>query len=343
VALALQSRPEEDTMLNPHYVGRRRWRLSSLLAFLLLATASVAPAADYPAKPIRFLVGTAPGGGTDFIARQMAQKLNEAWGQPVVVDNRIGATGLIAMELVANAAPDGYTLVVFNIGHMMSAHLARHTAFDPVKSFAAVSLMANGTSMLGVHSSVPVRTVRDFVAYAKTQAGKLSYASGGVGGIQHLSTELLKREAGIDLVHVPYKGSGPGTLALVSGQVQVFLTNVLALVPLTKSGKVTGLAVTGASRVKVAPDVPTFADAGYPSVDVSLWQGMFAPAGTPRAIIDKLSSAIAAAVRTPEVTRLLESQGAEPAGSTPAEFARFARHERERWLQVVRDAKISVN
>jgi tripartite-type tricarboxylate transporter receptor subunit TctC len=226
---------------------------------------------------------------------------------------------------------------------MMSAHLARKVSFDPVKSFAPVSLMANGTSMLGVHPSVPARSVRDLVGYAKSQPGKLSYASGGVGGIQHLATELFKREAGIDLVHVPYKGSGPGTLALVSGQVQVFLTNVLALLPLTKSGKVTGLAVTGNQRVNAAPEIPTFAEAGFPSVDVSLWQGMFAPAGTPSAIIDKLSSTIAAKLRTPEVARLLEAQGAEPAGTTPAEFGRFVQSERERWLKVVRDANISAN
>ena len=317
-------------------------RGGSLLA-ILLGVVGGAGAADYPTKPIRFLVGVAPGGGTDFMARLVAQKLNEAWGQPVVVDNRIGATGLIAMELLANAAPDGYTFIVFNVGHMMSAHLARKVAFDPVKAFAPVSLMANGTSMLGVHPSIPARTVRDFVAFAKAQPGKLSYASGGVGGIQHLATELLKREAGIDVVHVPYKGSGPGTLALLSGQVQVFLTNSLALLPLTKSGKVTGLAVTGSKRMNVAPEIPTFAEAGFPSVDVSLWQGMFAPAGTPSAILDKVSRAIAAGVRTAEVTRLLEAQGAEPAGSTPAEFGRFVQHERERWLQVVRDAKITAN
>jgi tripartite-type tricarboxylate transporter receptor subunit TctC len=323
--------------------GGRRRGIGTLLAMLTFAAAASVSAADYPTKPIRFLVGVAPGGGTDFMARLVAQKLNEAWGQPVVVDNRIGATGLIAMELLAKAAPDGYTLIVFNVGHMMSAHLARKVAFDPVAAFAPVSLMANGTSMLGTHPSIAARTVRDFVAHAKSRPGKLSYASGGVGGIQHLATELLKREAGIDLVHVPYKGSGPGTLALVSGEVEVFLTNVLALLPITKSGKVNGLAVTGSTRVNAAPDIPTFAEAGYPSVDVSLWQGMFAPAGTPRAVLDKLSSTIAARIRTPEVVRLLEAQGAEPAGSTPAEFGRFVQSERERWLKVVRDAKIVAN
>ncbi|MBM3344109.1 MAG: tripartite tricarboxylate transporter substrate binding protein [Betaproteobacteria bacterium] len=327
--------------MNRDAVEPRQYVLPCLFASIMLSLPLTSLAQDYPNKPIRFLVGVAPGGGTDFMARLVGQKLSDAWGQPVVVDNRIGATGLIAMEMLAKAAPDGYTLIVFNVGHMMSAHLARKVSFNPVKDFAPVSLMANGTSMLGVHPSIPARTVREFVAHAKTRPGKLNYASGGVGGIQHLATELLKREAGINLVHVPYRGSGPGTLALVSGQVDVFLTNILALLPLARSGKVTGLAVTGAKRVPAAPDVPTFAEAGFPSVDVSLWQGMFAPAGTPPAVLDKLSRTIAKAVNTPEVTQLLEKQGAEPAGSTPAEFGRFVQQERERWLQVVRDAKIT--
>jgi len=329
--------------MNCTAMHRQRRHAPWLYAILALGLPITSLAADYPTKPIRFLVGVAPGGGTDFMARLVAQRLNDALGQPVVVDNRIGATGLIAMEILAKASPDGYTLIVFNVGHMMSAHLARKVSFDPVKDFAPVSLIANGTSMLGIHPSIPARSVREFVAYAKARPGKLNYASGGVGGIQHLSTELLKSEAGIDLVHVPYKGSGPGTLALVSGQVEVFLTNMLALLPLTKTGKVTGLAVTGNKRVAAAQDIPTFAEAGYPSVDVSLWQGMFAPAGTPVAVIDKLSRAIATVVNTPEVTQMLEKQGAQPAGSTPAEFGRFVQHERERWLKVVRDARITAN
>jgi tripartite-type tricarboxylate transporter receptor subunit TctC len=335
---------EETARMRSSTHRRIGWTIIAGYALLALATAvNGSQAADYPAKPIRILVGVAPGGGTDFMARLVAQKLNEAWGQPVVVDNRIGATGLIAMEMLAKATPDGYTLIVFNVGHMMSAHLARKVTFDPVKDFAPVSLMANGTSMLGIHPSIPVKTLPDFVAFAKARPGKINYASGGIGGIQHLATELLNLEAGIHLVHVPYKGSGPGTVALLSGQVEVFLTNFLALMPHVRSGKITGLAVTGSKRQSAAPDIPTFSEAGYPGVNVSLWQGMYAPAGTPEVVIDKLSQTIAAAVNKPDVAELLARQGAEPAGTTPAEFGKFLKGERERWLRVVRDAKITAN
>ena len=331
-----------DSMLSNAF-HKMPWQMSGLSALVASGFAVGVLAADYPAKPIRFLVGAAPGGGTDYMARLAAQKLNDAWGQSVIVDNRIGATGLIAMEMLAKATPDGYTLIVFNVGHMMSAYLARKVAFDPVKDLAPVTLLADGTTLLGIHPSIPARSVREFVDYARSRPGKLNYGSGGTGGIQHFSTELLKREAGIDLVHVPYKGSGPGALALVSGQVEVFLTNILALVPLAKTGKVTALAVSGSKRVSVMPDVPTFTEAGFPGVNVSLWQGVFAPAGTPRAITDKLGATMTASFNTPEVTRLLEAQGAQPASTSPAEFARFLQQERERWLRIVHDAKITVN
>jgi tripartite-type tricarboxylate transporter receptor subunit TctC len=316
---------------------------SQLIALLMLAglgAGTAVQAADYPSKPIRFLVGVSPGGGTDFVARMVGQRLSEAWGQPVVVDNRPGATGLIGMEMLSKSQPDGYTVIVFNVGHMMSPYLVRKVAFDPVRDFTPVSLLANGTTMLGIHPSLPARSVKELVALAKKQPGRINYASGGSGGIQHLTTELFKHAAGVDLVHVPYKGSGPGTLALLSGQVSVFMTNILALLPHVESGKVVGLAVTGSKRNPSAPAVPTFAEAGYPKVDVSLWQGIFAPGGTPKDIVDKLSGEVGRIVRTPEVGRILAAQGAEPAGSTPAEFGRLVVSERKRWLEIVRVAGI---
>jgi tripartite-type tricarboxylate transporter receptor subunit TctC len=323
-----------------------RWNKVYLLpsAFCLCCAlaAGAASAQQYPDRPIRFLVGVAPGGGTDFISRVIGQKLTEKWGQPVVTDNRTGATGLIAFATTASAAPDGYTAIIFNIGHLMSAALAKNPGFDPVRDFAPVSLIATGSLMLGVHASVPASNVKEFVAYARANAGKLNYASGGPASTQHLAMELLKREAKINLTHVPFKGGGPGTVALVSGEVQAFITNVLSQIPHMKSGRVKGLAVASPKRNIAAPDVPTFAEAGYPTVDVNLWQGILVPAKTPAPVIEKLSAAISEAVRAPDLAPKLASQGAEPAGTTPAEFGKFLASERARWLKLAKEAKITV-
>src|SRR5688572_11743458 len=306
---------------------------SSFLLCCALA-AGAASAQQYPDRPIRFLVGVAPGGGTDFISRVIGQKLTEKWGQPVITDNRTGATGLIAFATTASAAPDGYTAIIFNIGHLMSAALTRNPGFDYVRDFAPVSLIATGTLMLGVHASVPASNVKEFVAYARANSGKLNYASGGPASTQHLAMELLKREAKINLTHVPFKGGGPGTVALVSGEVQAFITNVLSQIPHMKAGRVKGLAVASPKRNVAAPEVPTFAEAGYPTVDVNLWQGILVPAKTPQAVTDKLSAAIAEAVRAPDVLPKLATQGAEPAGTSPKEFAAFLQNERTRWLRL---------
>jgi tripartite-type tricarboxylate transporter receptor subunit TctC len=325
--------------------ARGSWDKVCLLtsAFCLgCAAATAAAAQQYPDRPIRFLVGVAPGGGTDFISRVIGQKLTEKWGQPVVTDNRTGATGLIAFATTASAAPDGYTAIIFNIGHLMSAALAKNPGFDPVRDFAPVSLIATGSLMLGVHASVPASNVKEFVAYARANAGKLNYASGGPASTQHLAMELLKREAKINLTHVPFKGGGPGTVALVSGEVQAFITNVLSQIPHMKSGRIKGLAVASPKRNIAAPEVPTFAEAGYPTVDVNLWQGILVPAKTPAAVVEKLSAAIAEAVRAPDLAPKLASQGAEPAGTTPKEFGAFLQNERTRWLKLAKEAKITV-
>lgn len=314
----------------------------ALWAAALLALTSCGAQAQYPDRPIRFLVGVAPGGGTDFVARLIGQKLAEIWGQPVVTDNRTGATGLIALGMTANAAPDGYTCIVFNIGHLMSAALSRKAGFDTARDFAPVTLIATGTLLLAVHASVPGGNLVEFIAYAKAQPGRLNYASGGPASVQHLAMELLKREARVDLTHVPYKGSGPGTIALLSGQVQAFITNVLALHPHIKAGKLRALAVASPKRNALAADVPTFAEAGYPSVDVNLWQGIMVPARTPAPVVEKLARAITEAVRAPDVVEKLATQGAEPAGSTPREFAVFLKNERTRWLALAREVKVTV-
>jgi tripartite-type tricarboxylate transporter receptor subunit TctC len=318
--------------------------VASLLAAADTAAATSGPGsgAGYPTKPIRFLVGVAPGGGTDFAARLIGQKLSEAWGQPVVVDNRTGATGLIAMGLLANSPPDGYTCIVFNIAHLMSAVLSRRAGFDPDKAFAPVSQIATGTVMLAVHPSMPGGGLADFVAHARANPGKLAYASGGQASIQHLSMELFAREARINLLHVPYKGTGPGMVDLVAGQVQASFTNILALHPHVKAGRLRALAVANPKRSALAEDVPTFVELGYGKVEISLWQGIMAPAGTPPAILEKLARAVAEAARAPDSVARLAGQGAEPAGTSPREFDGFLKSERARWQALARDLKISV-
>ena len=323
--------------------SRRLAAAAAMIWIMLAANASGAQAAEYPVRPIRFLVGVAPGGGTDYVARLIAQKLSDKWVQPVVTDNRTGATGLIAMELTARATPDGYTCIVFNIGHLMSAALSRKAALDTTKDFAPVSLIALGTLMLASHSSLPATNLAEFIAYAKSRPGQLNYASGGSGGTQHLAMELFKHVAGIDLTHVPYKGSGPGTLALLSGQVQAFITNVLALYTHVKTGRLRALAVANPKRNPLVPEVPTFAELGYLKVDVNLWQGIMLPAQTPPAIVAKLSRAIVEAVHSPDVVEKLATQGAEPAGTSPREFADFLQSERSKWLTLIKEANIAID
>lgn len=328
--------------------SRRFVAAAAMIEIMLAANASGAQpagaqAAEYPARPIRFLVGVAPGGGTDYVARLIAQKLSDKWGQPVVTDNRTGASGLIAMELTARATPDGYTCIVFNIGHLMSAALSRKATLDTTTDFAPVSLIALGTLMLAAHPSLPATNLAEFIAYAKSHPGQLNYASGGSGSIPHLAMELFKHAVGIDLTNVPYRGSGPGTLALLSGQVQAVFTNMLPLNTHVRTGRLRALAVANPKRNPLVPDVPTFAELGYPKVDVNLWQGIMLPAQTPPAIVEKLSRAIVEAVRSPAVVEKLATQGAEPAGTSPREFTDFLRNERSKWLTLIKEANLVID
>lgn len=312
----------------------RSWLLLAAAAFALPAHAA-APA--YPTKPVRVIVSTSASGGTDAVARVYAQKFTETLGQTFVIDNRGGATGMIGMELVANAAPDGYTMLVMNVGHLMSA-LTRDPGFDMNRIYAPVTELGSTPSILAVHPAVPAQTLGELVKLAKAQPGKLLYASGGQGGVQHFSTVLFEREAGIQLMHVPYKGSGPGIVDLIGGQVQMTLTSMPAIVPHVKSGKLRALAVTSKTRSGSLPDVPTFAESGLPGVDVQIWYAMFAPAKTPRAMVDKLAATAATIARMPEIQQKLAAQGAAPLGSTPEELAAYVKREREKWLKVGRDA-----
>jgi tripartite-type tricarboxylate transporter receptor subunit TctC len=298
-------------------------------------------AADYPSKPVRFLVGVAPGGGTDFVARLIAQDLTKKWTQPVIVDNRTGASGIVAMELTAKAPPDGYTAIVFNIGHLMPATMSKSATFDTASDFAPVSLIATATQLLTAHPSVPATNLAEFIAYAKSHPGKLNYSSGGNGGMPHLAMELLKKETGINLVHVPYKGTGPASVALISGEVQALFANMFSVYPQVKSGKVKALAIGDRKRNPVLPDVPTLTELGYPKAEVSLWQGIMVPAKTPPAIVEKISRAIAQTVRTPECMEKFATQGADTVGTSPREFADYLRAERTKWLTLVKETRLT--
>jgi tripartite-type tricarboxylate transporter receptor subunit TctC len=310
---------------------------SWLLAAAAAAACGHAAAQTYPTKPVRVIVSTSASGGTDAVARIFAQKLTDALGQTFVIDNRGGATGMIGMELVANAAPDGYTLLVMNVGHLMSA-LTRDASFDMNRLYAPVTELGSTPSILALHPAVPAKNVADLVKLAKAQPEKLLYASGGQGGVQHFSTVLFEREAGIRLTHVPYKGSGPGIVDLLGGQVQMTLTSMPPIVPHVKAGKLRGLAVTSKARSGSLPDVPTFAESGLPGVDVQIWYGMFAPPKTPRAIVDRLAGAAAAVAKMPDIQAKLASQGAVPYGSTPAQLGAYAGSERDKWIKVGREA-----
>lgn len=296
----------------------------------------------YPTKPIRVIVGTSASGGTDFVARIMGQKLAEVLGQSLVIDNRPGATGLIGMEIVSRAVPDGYTLLILNVGHMIAAML-RDVSFDVRKDLLATSLLASTPVLLVTHPSLPARTLAEFVALAKAQPGKINYASGGVGGVQHLTTELLKREAKIELLHVPYKGTGPGLVDLLAGQVQITLTSVPSVMPHVKAGKLRALAVTSQDRLSGATDIPTFAESGLSGVDVVIWYGVFAPPHTPRPIIDRLAREIDAIAKSPDVREKMLRDGADPVGSSPAEYAKYLQTEHEKWQKVTRQTGLLKN
>ena len=303
---------------------------------------AASPATGYPAKPIRLIVPTSASGGADFVGRLYGQKIAELLGQAVVIDNRAGASGMIALELVAKAAPDGYSVVVINMAHLITATLSRDIRFDPVKDFAPVALLATTPFVLVINPSLNARTLQEFIALARSQPGKLNYASGGNGGIQHLATELFKREAKIDLVHVPYKGTGPGIIDLMAGQVQLTLTSLPAGLPHIKAGRLRALAVMGRARASAAPDLPTFAESGLPQVSVDIWYGLLAPARTPSAILDRLAQAIATIARMPEFREKMSASGVDPAESTRTEFAVFVRSETEKWSKVAHDVNILV-
>jgi tripartite-type tricarboxylate transporter receptor subunit TctC len=295
----------------------------------------------YPAKPVRFIVPFAPGGGNDVMARLIGSKLAEGLGQQVIIDNRAGAGGSIGSELVAKAPPDGYTILMGHIGTLaINPALYPKLPYDPVNDFEPVVLVATAQNILVVHPSLPVHSVKDLIAMAKKRPGQLNFVSGGTGGAGHLAGELLKSMAGIDMVHVAYKGAGPALRELVGGQVHLMITNMPAAMPHVKAGRLRALAVTGASRSTLVPDLPTMHEAGVTGYELTNWFGVVAPASTPEAIVMRLNREISNSLKTPDMRDRLAALGAEGVGSSPTAFAAHIKAEITKWAKVISAAGI---
>jgi tripartite-type tricarboxylate transporter receptor subunit TctC len=311
----------------------------ALPALLLALTVSIAAAQNYPAKPIHLIVPFPPGGPTDIVGRLVGQKLSEGLGQPVVVDNRPGAGGTVGSAAAAKAPSDGYTLLYGSTSTLAIAPALYHNlSYDPRTAFAPITLVSRGAIIAAVNAQVPAHTLAEFIALAKKEPGKLSYSSAGSGTPPHLAAELFKTVAGVDLLHVPYKGGAPAISDLVGGQVQAIFEGHVVLLPHIKSGKVRALAITGQKRDPALPEVPTFAEAGLPSYDVYFWSGLVAPAGTPNDILTRLNGVLVQALTAPEARETLTRQGLEPAPTTPQQFAAFIGSEVERWGRVAKDS-----
>jgi len=310
-------------------------------AVLVAVLAQLAAAQTYPTKPVRIIVTFPPGGPSDFVGRALAQKLTEAWGQQAIVDNRAGAGGVVGVEAAARANPDGYTLLQGQTGGMsINLALLPKLSYDPFRDFAPVSMLVINPQMLVAHPSLPVKTVKELVALAKTRPGQISYASAGYGTTQHLGMEMLKVMAGIDLLHVPYKGTSPALVDLFSGQVSLNFTSMPAVLPHVKAGKLRGIAVGSAKRSPAAPEVPTVAESGVPGFEYVAWYGLFAPAGTPQAIISRINSQVVKALGDADLSQRLASQDAEPSPSTAEGLGKYLREDHERWKKVIRSAGI---
>jgi tripartite-type tricarboxylate transporter receptor subunit TctC len=312
----------------------------TMLGAAALTAALGAGAADYPARPIRVIVPQSAGGSTDVAARVLTDKLTESLKQNIVVDNRPGAGSLNGTETVAKSAPDGYTLLLAFIGPVAISPALTKVSYDSVKDFAPVALVAAGQYMLVLHPSVPAKSLKDFVAYAKANPGRINYASAGNGSPLHLAAELFKARAGVNMVHVPYKGGNPAMADLLGGRVQVFFSTVAVARPHLQAGKIRGLGVTTAKRTPALPNVPTIADSGLPGYAVSGWYGIVAPRGTPKAAIDKLHAAVLVAVRQPDIRDKLLGVGVEATEVSPAEFGRLIDTDIVRWNKVAKPLNI---
>lgn len=303
---------------------------------LACAPPSAARAADYPTKPIRMVVAQAAGGNADLVARAVAMKMGDALKQQMVVDNRPGGAGVIGAETVARAAPDGYTILLASSAFGVNPSLQKNLPYDPIDGFSPITLVASSPNLLVVNPSLPVRSVKDLIALARAKPGQLNFGSSGSGGSPHLAGELFKYLAKVDMVHVPYKGASAAIVDLVAGNIQLSFASMPSAIGQVRSGKLRGIAVTSSKRSAAVPDLPTVAEGGLPDFETAAWQGLFAPAHTPPAIVSVLNREAARAVQSADVRERLAMEGGEPVGNTPAQFAAYVKREIGRWSTVVK-------
>ena len=320
-------------------VSLRLWNFA-LVWVSLAVFAGIGMAADFPTRPVRFVVASSPGGALDVLARLVGPKLTEKWGQPVVVDNRAGAGGVIGTEIVANASPDGYNVLVIAQGFTANPFLYQKLPYRTPEDFAPITILAYGPNVLVVHPSVKAGSVKELVALAKQQPGKLNYATSGVGAASHLAIEMFKRMAGVEMVHIPYKGAGAATAAVVAGQVQLLFTSTGAAMPHIKSGRLRALGVTTAKRSPALPDVPTVAETGLAGFQVDGWYALVAPARTPKNVIERIYRDTSTVLKQPDIVARIEAVGLEPAGISPQEFGNYIRAELRKWGTLIREAGI---
>ncbi|HTD91811.1 MAG TPA: tripartite tricarboxylate transporter substrate binding protein [Burkholderiales bacterium] len=312
--------------------------LSALGAVEACAQAPAKSVQPYPVKTIHIIVPYAPGGPTDILARTVGQRLAEVWGQPVVIENRAGAAGMTGTALAAKAPADGYTMATAGITFVTTASMGAKLSFDPERDFDPVTFLGSVPNIAVVHPSLPVKSIKELIAFGKARPGQLLYASGGAGGTQHLAGELFRHLTGLNLQHVPYRGSSPSLTAVVSGEVAMGFTDMLITVPHVRDGRLRGLAVTGVRRARVIPELPTVSEAGLPGYAVSAWFGLITPAGTPRDIIRRVQTEIARGLKQPETLERLSALGADISVSSPEEFGAFIKAEREKWARVIKAA-----
>lgn len=321
------------------FSGRALAGLAAALAFGSLAVPAVA--ADWkPTKPVRFIVGFPPGGATDLVARILQPKLTESLGQQTVVDNRPGANGILSLQILKNAEPDGHTVAMGHFGGLVISPAIQKVPYDPYKDFTYIGMLVSLQNILIVHPSLPAKNLSEFLDYARKQQGRLNYASSGVGSPGHLSGVLLSSLTKVPMTHIPYKGGGPAMTDLLAGHVPAFIAVISTAVPQVQAGKVRAIAVTGAKRSQALPDVPTMAEAGVKGYAATNWYGLLAPAKTPAAIVNRLNRDFVAALNSPDVVKQLHARGIDPAPSTPAEYVSFVHSEQKRWLPVIKEAHI---